>query len=368
VNITLGRRTATDAKDGKENEANLGWVNESNPPRSNSPMTAALLEQLARELIAGDRRALGQAITLIESSHPDDRAAGNQLLELLNARAGNSIRVGLSGVPGVGKSTFIEALGNHAIERGHRVAVLAVDPSSERSGGSILGDKTRMQSLSRRPEAFIRPSPAGRTLGGVARQTQATIALLEAAGYDVVIVETVGVGQSETAVAGMTDTFILLLLPGGGDELQGIKRGIIEHADLVVVNKADGDLAAAAGRIAADYRGALPYLRRRSAAWEVAVQTCSAIENRGITEIWALIERFRATMTANGELAATRAQQARQWLRAETVECLLELLRQDPEVRRRIGEIEANVGRGAIPPRVAADELVRNVWKRGQSE
>jgi len=331
-------------------------------------MAEALHEQLATALIAGDRRALGRAITLIESSHPDDREHGNRLLERLAPRAGHSIRIGLSGVPGVGKSTFIEALGNHVIDRGHRVAVLAVDPSSSRSGGSILGDKTRMESLSRRPQAFIRPSPTGRTLGGVARHTQETIVVLEAAGYDVVMVETVGVGQSETAVADMTDMFVLLLLPGGGDELQGIKRGIVEHADLVVVNKADGDLAAAASRIAADYLSAVHYLRRRSSAWEVAVATCSALENRGIAEVWALIERYRDTMLANGELAATRAEQARRWLWNITADALLELLKEDPQVRQRSAELEARVLRGELSPRVAADDLVKNFWKTGRSQ
>ena len=331
-------------------------------------MTASTHTALANALMAGDRRALGQAITLIESAHPDDRVAGNRLLELLGTHAKKSIRIGLSGVPGVGKSTFIEALGNHAIDRGHRVAVLAVDPTSARSGGSILGDKTRMEALSRRPEAFIRPSPAGRSLGGVARQTQAVIVVLEAAGYDVVIVETVGVGQSEAAVADMTDMLILLLLPGGGDELQGIKRGIIERADLVVVNKADGELAAAAGRIAGDYRSALNYLRRRSAAWEVPVETCSALENRGIAEIWGLIERFRSTMQASGEFDGNRAEQARRWLWNETAESLLELLKADDDVRKRIGALEAQVMQGVKSPRVAADELVQNYWngKRGQ--
>jgi LAO/AO transport system kinase len=331
-------------------------------------MAEAPHEQLATALIAGDRRALGRAITLIESSHPDDRDHGNHLLERLAPRAGHSIRIGLSGVPGVGKSTFIEALGNHVIDRGHRVAVLAVDPSSTRSGGSILGDKTRMESLSRRSEAFIRPSPAGRTLGGVARHTPEAIVVLEAAGYDVVIVETVGVGQSETAVADMTDMFVLLLLPGGGDELQGIKRGIVEHADLVVVNKADGDLAAAANRIAADYLSAVHYLRRRSSAWEVAVATCSALENRGITEIWALIERYRDTMRANGELAATRSEQARRWFWNNTADALLELLKDDSQVRRRSAELEARVLRGELSPRVAADELVKNFWKTRRSQ
>ncbi|MBM3347404.1 MAG: methylmalonyl Co-A mutase-associated GTPase MeaB, partial [Betaproteobacteria bacterium] len=245
-------------------------------------MTNSDVEQLAKLVRTGDRRALGRAITLVESAHPQDRGPGNRLLELLAPRAGKSIRIGLSGVPGAGKSTFIEAFGLHIIGRGHRVAVLAVDPSSSISGGSILGDKTRMELLSRREEAFIRPSPAGQTLGGVARHTRETILLVEAAGFDVVIVETVGVGQSETAVADMTDMFVLLLLPAGGDELQGIKRGIVELADLVVVNKADGPLEAAAGRAAADYRNAVHYLRPRSRNWQVEVETCSALEGRGI--------------------------------------------------------------------------------------
>jgi LAO/AO transport system kinase len=321
-------------------------------------------DALAERVIAGDRRAAAQAITLIESSHPEDRSPGNRLLARLTALAGNSIRVGLSGVPGVGKSTFIEVLGNIAIDRGHRIAVLAVDPTSARSGGSILGDKTRMQSLSQRPEAFIRPSPAGRTLGGVARHTREAIVVLEAAGYDVILVETVGVGQSETAVADMTDMLVLMLLPGAGDDLQGIKRGIVERTDLVVVNKADGDLAAAAGRIAADYRNALDFLRRRSPHWEVSVQTCSALERRGIEEVWQTIERFRATMTASGELEVRRAEQAKRWLWSETAESLLDRLRDDPELHSRLAELEAKVAGGEQSPRVAADELVNAFWQR----
>jgi LAO/AO transport system kinase len=287
-------------------------------------------ESLAAELRAGDRRALGRAITLVESSHADDREPANRLLEILTPLAGQSIRIGISGVPGVGKSTFIESLGNYLIDRGHKVAVLAVDPSSALSGGSILGDKTRMETLSRRLEAFIRPSPAGGTLGGVTRHTRETVLLVEAAGFDVVIVETVGVGQSETAVADMTDLFLLLLLPGGGDELQGIKRGIVELADLIVVNKADGDLAAAAQRAAADYRSALRFLRPRSARWEVPVETCSALDGRGIDQVWTLVEQYRATMTASGDLGAARAAQARRWLWSETAESLMTLLREDP--------------------------------------
>jgi LAO/AO transport system kinase len=326
-----------------------------------------LVGKLAEDVAAGDRSALGRAITLIESSHPDDREPGNRLLELLAPRAGNSIRIGLSGVPGVGKSTFIEAFGNHVIGKGHRVAVLAVDPSSSLSGGSILGDKTRMELLSRRPEAFIRPSPAGRTLGGVARHTRETILVLEAAGFDVVIVETVGVGQSETAVADMTDLFVLLLLPAGGDELQGIKRGIVERADLIVVNKADGELAAAAARAAADYRNAIRYLRPKSAHWEVAVETCSALENRGIDTIWARIEQYREKLAASGALAAQRAEQSRRWLWSETAESLLEHLKDDAHVGARLAKLEEEVAKGRLSPRVAADELVRKFWKGGRA-
>jgi LAO/AO transport system kinase len=323
-------------------------------------------EQLAAEVRGGDRRALGRAITLVESTHPDDQAPANRLLELLAPLAGNSVRVGISGVPGVGKSTFIESLGNQVIDRGHRVAVLAVDPSSALSGGSILGDKTRMETLSRRLEAFIRPSPAGATLGGVARHTRDTLLVVEAAGFDVVIVETVGVGQSETAVADMTDLFLLLLLPGGGDELQGIKRGIVELADIIVVNKADGQLQAAAERSAADYRSALRFLRPRSARWEVPVVTCSALTGSGMARVWDLVGEFRATMAASGDLQANRASQARRWLWSETAEFLVARLRDDPAVRERIQPLEAAVSAGRIAPRVAAEQLVTAFWKAGK--
>ena len=329
------------------------------------PLDPGQAETLAAELRAGDRRALGRAITLVESNHPGDRAPANRLLELLTPFSGRSIRVGISGVPGVGKSTFIESLGNLLIDQGHKVAVLAVDPSSALSGGSILGDKTRMETLSRRLEAFIRPSPAGGTLGGVTRHTRETVLLVEAAGFDIVIVETVGVGQSETAVADMTDLFLLLLLPGGGDELQGIKRGIVELADMIVVNKADGVLTAAAERSAADYRSALHFLRPRSARWEVPVATCSALEGRGIDHIWALISEFRSTMTSSGDLQVSRAAQARRWLWSETAEQLLARLREDPAVRQRIAQLEQDVSAGQVSPRVAARALVTQFWKDG---
>jgi LAO/AO transport system kinase len=316
---------------------------------------------LARAVRAGDRRALGQAITHVESTHPEDRVAANELLARLAGPAGATIRVGISGVPGVGKSTFIEALGSHVIDQGHRIAVLAVDPSSALSGGSILGDKTRMERLSRRLEAFIRPSPAGRTLGGVTRHTRETIVLVEAAGFDVVLVETVGVGQSETAVAAMTDLFLLLLLPGAGDELQGIKRGIVELADLIVVNKADGELAAAAGRAAADYRNALHLLRARSAHWQVPVETVSALEERGIDRVWELIGQYRTARLASGEFQANRADQARAWLRSEVAENLLGLLDADPALAARLRELDAAVAAGQVLPRVAADELTHRL-------
>jgi len=321
--------------------------------------------ELADAVREGDRRALARAITLVESARPEDRDPGNELLGLLTPHANESIRIGISGVPGVGKSTFIEAFGNHVIDRGHKIAVLAVDPSSALSGGSILGDKTRMEMLSRRLEAFIRPSPAGRTLGGVTRHTRETMRIVEAAGFDVVVVETVGVGQSETAVADMTDIFLLMLLPGGGDELQGIKRGIVELADMIVVNKADGDMANAAGRSAADYRGALGFLHPRHADWKVPVETCSAIEGTGIDDIWQTVERFREMMTANGSFTATRAAQAKTWLWNEVSETLLESLRRDESISRQVLELEQAVAAGLISPWVAAQQLVEKFRNQG---
>ena len=256
--------------------------------------------KLAEAVFAGDRRALAQAVTLVESSRKDHQDLAAKLMEQLSPFSGTSIRIGISGAPGVGKSTFIEAFGNHLLGLGHRVAVLSVDPTSVLSGGSILGDKTRMPTLARAQAAFIRPSPAGHILGGVARHTRESIVVCEASGFDVVIVETVGVGQSETAVADMIDMFVLLLLPDSGDELQGIKRGIVELADLVLVNKADGDLELHAQRTAAEYANALRLIRPRSRHWEVPVRTCSALTGDGIPEVWSLVERHRASMGDSG--------------------------------------------------------------------
>lgn len=316
------------------------------------------LKVLAQAVRDGDRRALARAITLIESGKASDRQPASELLERLSEPRRDSIRIGISGVPGVGKSTFIEALGTHIIELGHRVAVLAVDPTSAISGGSIMGDKTRMETLSQQLDAFIRPSPAGSTLGGVTRHTQETIRLVEAAGFDVVIVETVGVGQSETAVARMTDMFLLLLLPGGGDELQGIKRGIVELADLIVVNKADGDLEAAANRAAADYRSALGFVHPRHQEWTVPVMTCSALEGVGIDVIWETVNTFRNALTATGEFESNRALQARAWLWNEVSESLVEQFKRDPGVAQQLEQLEEAVASQRISPWAAAQRLV----------
>ena len=332
--------------------------------RKNESVSEQDTAVLADGVLEGNRRALAQAITLIESTRNDHRAAASALLERLIPYAGKSMRLGISGVPGVGKSTFVEALGNHVIDAGHRVAVLTVDPSSAISGGSILGDKTRMELLSRRSEAYIRPSPAGKTLGGVTRRSREALILCEAAGFDVIIVETVGVGQSETRVADMTDMFLLLLLPGAGDELQGIKRGIMELADLILINKADDDLLALAGRAAAEYRSALQLLHPRSAEWKVAVQTCSARDGVGISETWDAVLSHRETMEANGQLQVSRASQARDWMWSEVNDSLITALQSDPEVRKRIPALEAAASEGRIPPMVAARELLDLFLKR----
>lgn len=318
-------------------------------------------------VLKGDRRALAQAITLIESTRTDHRALAGDLLERLIPHAGHSIRLGVSGVPGVGKSTFVEALGNHVIDTGHSVAVLTVDPSSAISGGSILGDKTRMELLARRPEAYIRPSPAGSTLGGVTRRSREALILCEAAGFDVVIVETVGVGQSETKVADMTDMFVLLQLPGGGDELQGIKRGIMELADLILINKADDELRTLAGRSAADYRAALSLLHPRSPNWKVEVQTCSARDGVGIAEVWERVLQHRNVHEASGELKTRRATQARSWMWSEVNDNLLMALQSDPQVCEQIPLLEAAASAGRIPPTVAARQLLELFLKRKQS-
>jgi len=320
---------------------------------------------LANGVLGGNRRALAQAITLIESTRSDHRDAADDLLQRLMPHAGNSIRLGISGVPGVGKSTFVEALGNHVIDTGHRVAVLTVDPSSAISGGSILGDKTRMELLSRRPEAYIRPSPAGKILGGVSRRSREALILCEAAGFDVVFVETVGVGQSETRVADMTDMFVLMQLPGGGDELQGIKRGIMELADLILINKADDELQALAERSATEYRNALRLLHPRSANWKVEVQTCSARDGAGISDAWDVVLRHHEVLESSGELVQRRAIQASDWMWSELSDSLIATLQGDTRVREHIPALETAVSEGRIPPGIAAQQLLEIFLNRG---
>ncbi|MBM3657990.1 MAG: methylmalonyl Co-A mutase-associated GTPase MeaB [Actinobacteria bacterium] len=312
---------------------------------------------LGGELFQGDRRALARGITLVESTRADDRDAADALLTEVMPATGRAIRIGISGSPGAGKSTLIEALGLHVVESGHRVAVLAVDPSSSRTGGSILGDKTRMEELSRHPAAFVRPSPAGTTLGGVARRTREAMLLCEAAGFDVVIVETVGVGQSETAVADMVDCFVLLIAPAGGDELQGIKRGIVELADLVVVNKADGPLEAVATATASDYGAALHLVRPRFAGWTPRVVLVSALEQRGIDGLWNTITDFRTAL--DGEpLTERRAEQARAWMRDELADSLLDRLHADARTAAAAAALEAEVAAGRLAPTTAARRLI----------
>jgi LAO/AO transport system kinase len=318
----------------------------------------APVKGLAEGIRGGDRRALARAITLAESSRADHRAQAEALEAALLSEAGNSIRIGISGVPGVGKSTFIEAFGLHLIAEGHRVAVLAVDPSSKRSGGSILGDKTRMEQLARAEAAFIRPSPAGGTLGGVARRTREAMLLCEAAGFDVLIVETVGVGQSETAVADLVDLFLLLLQPGGGDELQGLKRGIVELAEILLVNKADGELEAAAGRAAAEYGNAIRLLQSGFGGWRPPVLTCSAKTGRGMAEVWAEIQRFRDAFGPGGAIAEKRARQAVAWMWSEIGETLTARFKAHPRVAERLKVLSAQVTAGRLTPAAAARDLM----------
>jgi LAO/AO transport system kinase len=327
-------------------------------------MTDTAAEEILDGIRSGDRRALARAITLAESTRPDDRDRAESVLAAVLADTGRSVRVGISGSPGVGKSTFIEALGLHIVDQGetsgqqHKLAVLAVDPSSARTGGSILGDKTRMETLSRHPDVFIRPTPGGTHLGGVARRTREAILLCEAFGFDVVIVETIGVGQAEVAVADMVDLFCLLVAPGGGDELQGIKRGIMELADLVVVNKADGELAAAAGRTQSDYQNALHLLRPKWRAWTPTVLSCSALEGRGVAEVWQAITDQQAIVVASGEAEAARADQALAWMWSEVQDTLVDSLRRDPGVAELMGPLQADVAAGRITPAAAARRLL----------
>ena len=309
---------------------------------------------------AGQRRALAKSITLIESARADHQARARQVLATLLPHTGRAIRVGISGVPGSGKSTFIEALGNFLIDRGNRVAVLAIDPSSSISGGSILGDKTRMESLCQREEAFIRPSPTSGALGGVAEKTREAMLLFEAAGFDVIIVETVGVGQSETMVAGMVDLFVLLQLVNAGDDLQTIKKGIVEIADMVLFNKADiNEKAAESARL--QMQTALTMLRPASRNWRVPVLAVSALTKRGIAEFWAEVERYRDTMTGNGELQAKRRRQALAWMWNMIDSGVRQYFRQHPAVEAELAKLTQAVAEGSITPGAAAYRLLDSI-------
>ncbi len=319
--------------------------------------TALTTADYALGVRARERAVLGKAITLIESNNPGHQALARELLQELLPDTGDAYRVGITGVPGVGKSTLIDQLGSNLTAAGHRVAVLAVDPTSSRSGGSILGDKTRMPGLAQDDNAFIRPSPTSGTLGGVARKTRETMALVEAAGFDIVLVETVGVGQSETTVSEMVDFFLVLALPGAGDELQGIKKGVIEIADMIAVNKADGDNAPRATRAASQYRSALHILTPVSATWEPPVITISGAHNMGLDTLWNKIEEHREKLTESGEFQQRRKTQAVKWMHDMLEERLRAALKSNPTVAQRIVQLEQAVRDGDTTPEMAVSEI-----------
>jgi LAO/AO transport system kinase len=316
------------------------------------------VDKLVAGIAGGDRASLAKAITVVESRRPDHQALARELVQRILPRTGAACRVGITGAPGVGKSTMIEAVGSRLAGRGHRVAVLAVDPSSRRTGGSILGDKTRMTQLSADPNAFIRPSPSAGTLGGVAAKTRETMLLCEAAGFDVVLVETVGVGQSETAVADLVDVFVVLMEPGAGDELQGLKKGVVELADLIVVNKADGDGLPRALETASQYGSALRILGGASPS-VAPVMTASAVSGEGLDEMWSTLLRRRDEMHASGALDARRRSQQVRWMRRMLEDRLTSPLREDGRVKARLAELEAEVAEGSLAPLVAVEEIAR---------
>ncbi len=316
------------------------------------------IERLARGIRAGERAVLARAITLAESKRADHQHLARALVQELLPHTGHAVRVGITGAPGVGKSTTIDTLGVYLTGHGHRVAVLAVDPSSARTGGSILGDKTRMAQLAADPNAFIRPSPSAGTLGGVAAKTRESMLLCEAAGYDAVLVETVGIGQSETAVADMTDFFLALMLPGAGDELQGIKKGLVELADMVAVNKADGDNLKRARAAAAEYRAALHILTPRSQSWPVPVMTYSAVTGDGIADLWGHVLDHKSRLRQSGEFMARRREQQVKWMWSMFEDRLRSRLASDPKLKAELPHIEAEVAAGRLSPSLAVDQIV----------
>lgn len=313
-------------------------------------------------VISGNRIVLGQAITLVESANPEHRKIADEILEACLVRSGGpSKRIGITGTPGVGKSTFIEAIGKMLIMKGHKLAVLAVDPSSQRSGGSILGDKTRMPYLAASPHAFVRPSPAGSALGGVAAHTRETILLCEAAGFDTIFVETVGVGQSETAVFDMVDFFLLLLQPASGDELQGIKRGIVEMADLIAINKADGPLKEAAEKTRREYSRALHLFPPKESGWNPTTLTCSALTGEGMPELWNQVEKYFSEITASGWLLANRRQQQKTWLHEAFAAALRQRVFKDKKLNALLLSLESAVLEGRISVPSAVNQLLENL-------
>ncbi|MGE4319488.1 MAG: methylmalonyl Co-A mutase-associated GTPase MeaB [Deferribacterales bacterium] len=321
------------------------------------------MQTLADGILQGKLRPLSKGITLIESRNPEHSQSANQLLEKIMPATGNSVRIGISGVPGVGKSTFIEAFGKHLTSSGHRVAVLAVDPSSQVTGGSILGDKTRMEELARDENAFIRPSPAGDTLGGVARKTRETMLLCEAAGYDVILVETVGVGQSEITVASMVDFFMLLQLANAGDELQGIKKGVMEIADAIIINKAEGSNRMRAEVAASQYVNALHILRPKSPNWTVPVKLCSALYNEGISDIWDMVKDYRDRLTESGEFDEKRRGQSVDWLWTLVMDGLKDMFMDNRHVQAMYPQIQESVENGVMNPSAASKRLLE-LFKR----
>ncbi len=324
--------------------------------------------EVARAIRAGDRRAMARAITKLESTRDADYAEGQAILEEMIEDAGDAIRVGVTGPPGVGKSTFIEALGLHLVEQGKRVAVLAVDPSSPVTGGSILGDKTRMERLTVKPEAFIRPSPSSGSLGGVAHRTREAMLLCEAAGYDVILIETVGIGQSEVAVSSMVDFFLVLLLPSGGDELQGIKKGVIELADALVVNKADGAMADAAARTRVDYASALDLIRAANDEWKPRALAASAIEEEGIEPVWKTVVEHHELMRASGQFETRRRDQARDWMWKLVEEGIQRAFRGRAGMAEAIAREEAAVQAQKTTPAAAARALLARFEGRGPQD